>query len=312
MRLRSRSAPPTRPLSDYPVADVTYRGPTFEIAELYRQLGKDLMSSRRPKNLKKDELEQYDVFLARGGRPSRSREGHQLHEDQRRANQNGREGRRERGALLKRIEWVQNKLRGARAAVNPGRYGKVKSVKQKQVESFVSRRRNRAARRLSQISAPSKARAHDLRRRQWPQPRLEHTTQTRAISTLPLRPRQRPESFRVARANTGNPSPARPCSRCLLSSIGAAWPFPEPVSMPPRCLSQTYSPDALHLVSRGPQQPTRNSIFQATLVAYPRSLSGPPIKSWAAVACMIVRLTDAEVHSRPRSSLTPADSVAGR
>jgi tetratricopeptide (TPR) repeat protein len=48
--------------ADYQVADVTTAA-TFESAELYRQLGKDLMSSERPKNLNKDELEQYDVLL---------------------------------------------------------------------------------------------------------------------------------------------------------------------------------------------------------------------------------------------------------
>ncbi|MGB6309654.1 MAG: tetratricopeptide repeat protein, partial [Steroidobacteraceae bacterium] len=48
--------------ADYQVAEVTTAA-TFESAELYRQLGKDLMSSERPKNLNKDELEQYDVLL---------------------------------------------------------------------------------------------------------------------------------------------------------------------------------------------------------------------------------------------------------
>src|SRR6202521_4674875 len=48
--------------ADYQVAEVTTAA-TFESAELYRQLGKDLISSERPKNLKKDELEQYDVLL---------------------------------------------------------------------------------------------------------------------------------------------------------------------------------------------------------------------------------------------------------
>ncbi len=36
--------------ADYQVAEVTTAA-TFESAELYRQLGKDLMSSERPKNL---------------------------------------------------------------------------------------------------------------------------------------------------------------------------------------------------------------------------------------------------------------------
>src|SRR6202023_1541495 len=48
--------------ADYQVADVTTAA-TFESAELYRQLGKDLMSSERPKKLSKDELAQYNVLL---------------------------------------------------------------------------------------------------------------------------------------------------------------------------------------------------------------------------------------------------------
>ena len=48
--------------ADYQVAEVTTAA-TYESAELYRQLGKDLMSSERPKNLSKDEMEQYNVLL---------------------------------------------------------------------------------------------------------------------------------------------------------------------------------------------------------------------------------------------------------
>ena len=48
--------------ADYQVAEVTTAA-TYESAELYRQLGKDLMSSERPKNLSKDEVEQYNVLL---------------------------------------------------------------------------------------------------------------------------------------------------------------------------------------------------------------------------------------------------------
>jgi hypothetical protein len=36
---------------------------TYQMAELYRTLAKDLMESERPKNLKEDELEQYNVLL---------------------------------------------------------------------------------------------------------------------------------------------------------------------------------------------------------------------------------------------------------
>jgi hypothetical protein len=48
--------------NDYQVAEVTTAA-TFEMAELYRTLGKDVMSSERPKGLSKDELEQYDSLL---------------------------------------------------------------------------------------------------------------------------------------------------------------------------------------------------------------------------------------------------------
>jgi tetratricopeptide (TPR) repeat protein len=47
---------------DYGVAEVTTQA-TFGMAELYRQLGSDLMASERPKNLDADAKEQYDVLL---------------------------------------------------------------------------------------------------------------------------------------------------------------------------------------------------------------------------------------------------------
>ena len=55
----------------YAVAEVTTAA-TFEMAELYRRLGKDLMKSERPANLDDEELEQY-VPPARGTGLSRSR-----------------------------------------------------------------------------------------------------------------------------------------------------------------------------------------------------------------------------------------------
>jgi cellulose synthase operon protein C len=51
-----------RQAAAYNVAEVTTRA-SFEIAELYRQLGADLMASERPKSLSGDELEQYDLLL---------------------------------------------------------------------------------------------------------------------------------------------------------------------------------------------------------------------------------------------------------
>jgi TolA-binding protein len=47
---------------DYQVAEVTTAA-TFEMAELYRTLAKDVMASERPKKLSKEELEQYDSLL---------------------------------------------------------------------------------------------------------------------------------------------------------------------------------------------------------------------------------------------------------
>jgi len=46
----------------YQVAEVTTAA-TFEIAELYRTLAKDVMNSERPRNLKGDELEEYNTLL---------------------------------------------------------------------------------------------------------------------------------------------------------------------------------------------------------------------------------------------------------
>ena len=48
--------------AEYHVAEVTTAA-TYEMAELYRVLGKDVMSSERPRKLSKDELEQYDALL---------------------------------------------------------------------------------------------------------------------------------------------------------------------------------------------------------------------------------------------------------
>ena len=48
--------------ADYQVAEVTTAA-TYEMAELYRTLAKDLMASERPKNLKGDELDEYNALL---------------------------------------------------------------------------------------------------------------------------------------------------------------------------------------------------------------------------------------------------------
>ena len=54
--------------SAYEIAEVTTQA-SFEIADLYRQLGADLMASDRPKNLSADELEQYDLLLEEQATP---------------------------------------------------------------------------------------------------------------------------------------------------------------------------------------------------------------------------------------------------
>jgi cellulose synthase operon protein C len=48
--------------ADYQVAEVTTAA-TYEMADLYRTLAKDLMASERPKNLKGEELEEYNSLL---------------------------------------------------------------------------------------------------------------------------------------------------------------------------------------------------------------------------------------------------------
>jgi tetratricopeptide (TPR) repeat protein len=107
--------------ADYQVADVTTAA-TFESAELYRQLGKDLMSSERPKNLKKDELEQYDVLLEEQAFPFEEK-SIKLHEVNAARTKDGTYD-----------EWVQKSF-AALAQLNPGRYGKVE-IGEQQVESI--------------------------------------------------------------------------------------------------------------------------------------------------------------------------------
>ena len=48
--------------ADYGVADVSTAA-TFQVASLYQDFGRALMSSQRPKKLNKKELEQYDLML---------------------------------------------------------------------------------------------------------------------------------------------------------------------------------------------------------------------------------------------------------
>ena len=96
--------------ADYQVADVTTAA-TFHSAELYRQLGKDLMSSERPKKLSKDEMEQYDVLLEEQAFPFEEK-AIKLHEVN--------TARTTQGIY---DEWVQKSFE-ALAKLNPGRYAK--------------------------------------------------------------------------------------------------------------------------------------------------------------------------------------------
>jgi len=97
--------------ADYQVIDVTTAA-TFESAELYRQLGKDLVGSERPRNLSKDELEQYDVLLEEQAFPFEEK-AIKLHEVNAARAKDGTYD-----------EWVRKSF-AALAQLNPGRYGKV-------------------------------------------------------------------------------------------------------------------------------------------------------------------------------------------
>jgi tetratricopeptide (TPR) repeat protein len=97
--------------ADYQVAEVTTAA-TFESAELYRQLGKDLMSSERPRNLNKEELEQYNVLLEEQAFPFEEK-AIKLHEVNAARTKSGTYD-----------EWVQKSF-AALAELNPGRYAKV-------------------------------------------------------------------------------------------------------------------------------------------------------------------------------------------
>jgi cellulose synthase operon protein C len=107
--------------ADYQVAEVTTAA-TFESAELYRQLGKDLMSSERPKNLKPDELEQYNVLLEEQAFPFEEK-AIKLHEVNAARTKDGTYD-----------EWVQKSF-AALAQLNPGRYAKVE-IGEQQIESI--------------------------------------------------------------------------------------------------------------------------------------------------------------------------------
>lgn len=95
---------------DYQVAEVTTAA-TFGMAELYRQLGADLMSSERPKELSADEREQYDVLLEEQAIPFEEK-AIELHEVNVRRTKDGVYD-----------PWVQRSF-DVLAKLNPARYAK--------------------------------------------------------------------------------------------------------------------------------------------------------------------------------------------
>ena len=97
--------------ADYGVADVSTAA-TYRIATVYRDMGKAMMSSERPKKLSKVELEQYDVLLEEQAYPFEEK-ATELHEVNAR-----------RAAAGVYDKWVQASFDALRE-LRPVRYGKV-------------------------------------------------------------------------------------------------------------------------------------------------------------------------------------------
>lgn len=95
---------------DYGVAEVTTAA-TYGMAELYRQLGADLMASERPKGLDDDAREQYDVLLEEQAFPFEE-QAIDLHETN---------ASRTSGGVYD--EWVQRSF-DVLAKLKPARYAK--------------------------------------------------------------------------------------------------------------------------------------------------------------------------------------------
>ena len=96
--------------AEYKVAEVTTAS-TYEMAELYRTLAKDILASERPKNLKGDELEEYNTLLEEQVYPFEEQaiKAHELNT-----------ARAKDGVY---DEWVQKSFQ-ALAELKPARYGK--------------------------------------------------------------------------------------------------------------------------------------------------------------------------------------------
>ena len=100
--------------ADYGVADVSTAA-TYRIATVYRDMGKAMMSSERPKKLSKVELEQYNVLLEEQAFPFEEK-ATELHEVNAR-----------RAAAGVYDKWVQSSFDALRE-LRPVRYGKLERV----------------------------------------------------------------------------------------------------------------------------------------------------------------------------------------
>ena len=100
--------------ADYGVADVSTAA-TYRIATVYRDMGKAMMSSERPKKLSKVELEQYNVLLEEQAFPFEEK-ATELHEVNAR-----------RAATGVYDKWVQSSFDALREL--PVRYGKLERAK---------------------------------------------------------------------------------------------------------------------------------------------------------------------------------------
>ncbi len=96
--------------AEYGVAEVTTAA-NYEIAELYHTLSKDLYASERPRELNKDELEQYNILLEEQAFPFEE-QSIKLHETN--------AARTAEGLY---DQWVQKSLK-ALVELVPGRYAK--------------------------------------------------------------------------------------------------------------------------------------------------------------------------------------------
>jgi tetratricopeptide (TPR) repeat protein len=110
--------------ADYGVAEVT-TAVTYHVATVYRDFGKALMSSQRPKKLKKLELEQYNVLLEEQAFPfeEKATEMHALN------------ARRAASGIYD--QWVKSSFDALRE-LQPVRYGKVQRSDAVSASSTVS------------------------------------------------------------------------------------------------------------------------------------------------------------------------------